>query len=371
MLVHGLLLPIQMMCIWGFVRNNKLVQQQRPLLLLLVGMLHWLQLLPTGAALSSSPSSPSPPSQISSRRTMLQETATATAAVVAAAVPCASAEPAATSATAATTSSSTATRGMGPILVVDNCAATTAGRRRQQQTRTTAARNRRLEIPRVGYSLYKTPVEQVEECIALALRAGIRQFDCATDYRTNAAVGAALSSRHWTNPAPNDNNDSGRRDRGRILRRSDLFLTHKVSNTEQRQPQSIGEVQRAVLREMDHLRVTYLDLCLVHSPLMDRDRRLTAYRALCDLQRRGIVRHVGVCHYGVTPLGRDFCLAMLFVVFLAFVFWGFVLGILVRVRCVPQTHALSLFCDLPACFLCFSCTISHPLPRVATSPSSP
>ena len=37
-----------------------------------------------------------------------------------------------------------------------------------------------IRIPRVGYSLYKTPPEQAARCISLALRCGVRHFDVAT-----------------------------------------------------------------------------------------------------------------------------------------------------------------------------------------------
>ena len=83
-------------------------------------------------------------------------------------------------------------------------------------------------------------------------------------------------------------------------RRDSYFLTHKLSNAEQStRPR---QVKRAVQRACADLKTPYLDLCLIHSPLTDPPRRLATYRALTELQRDGLVRSVGVCHYGVSAL---------------------------------------------------------------------
>jgi hypothetical protein len=49
-----------------------------------------------------------------------------------------------------------------------------------------------IKIPRVGYSLYKTPLEQVDRCTALALRSGVRHFDVASLYGSNEQVAGVL-----------------------------------------------------------------------------------------------------------------------------------------------------------------------------------
>ena len=48
------------------------------------------------------------------------------------------------------------------------------------------------QIPRVGYSLYKTAPEQVSRCTALSLRAGIRHFDVASLYGSNTEIAVPL-----------------------------------------------------------------------------------------------------------------------------------------------------------------------------------
>ena len=195
-----------------------------------------------------------------------------------------------------------------------------------------------IYIPRVGYSLYKTPLEQVPRCVALALRTGIRHFDLATLYGSNSMISkplqqylngglAALNKdyynnekiellqlldntamiaeqqqRHaavqtitsfpplWSAPSPPNMDGSA----GRRSRRSQLFLSHKLSNSEQ-STDSIA-VKRRVKQTIATLGVGYLDLISVHSPLTDKARRLGTYKALLELRDAGFVRSVGVCN---------------------------------------------------------------------------
>jgi diketogulonate reductase-like aldo/keto reductase len=198
------------------------------------------------------------------------------------------------------------------------------------------AKSSTLYIPRVGYSLYKTVPEQVSRCVALALRCGIRHFDVATQYESNSVIGktlqqylngglSALNKDYYNNEkvellqlldetamiaqrhalettssrslvtSPNIDVSAGRRSR-----RSQLFLSHKLSNSEQ-STDSIA-VKRNVKQTIATLGVGYLDLVMIHSPFTDSARRLGTYKALLELREAGFVRSVGVCNYGLGPL---------------------------------------------------------------------
>jgi diketogulonate reductase-like aldo/keto reductase len=160
-------------------------------------------------------------------------------------------------------------------------------------------------VPRVGYSFYKTN-RNVEQCTELALKAGFRHFDCASAYQNNDAVGTVLRQYIRTGVEDSTTNmlpSSTSSQRTTITpqqRRKELFITHKVSNDEQ--STNIQQVKRAVLQEMKKLGVSYLDLCMLHSPLTDKDRRIQSYAALVELQKSGLVRSIGVCHFGVKAL---------------------------------------------------------------------
>jgi len=158
-----------------------------------------------------------------------------------------------------------------------------------------------VSIPRVGYSLYKTAPEQVAEGVQLALAAGVRHFDCASQYGTNAMVGKTLQT--YVQKGLVVDTDTRPTIAATILstkqgRRQELFVTHKLSNAEQSTDTAV--VKRNVSQQCRLL--GHVDLALIHSPLTDKARRLATYRALLELQYAGTVRAVGVCHFGVPPL---------------------------------------------------------------------
>lgn len=165
--------------------------------------------------------------------------------------------------------------------------------------KTTEGKAYSISIPRIGYSLYKTEPEQVPKCLELAVQAGVQHFDVATLYSSNTEVGAALKSYIAKGIDYEPNPTSSRSER-----RKRLFIAHKVSNKEQSKDKS--KVKRAVKDEMRKLQVNYLDLCSVHSPLTDKEHRLSTYDALLDLQNEGIVKAVGVCNFGVNPLRKSY-----------------------------------------------------------------
>jgi len=190
-----------------------------------------------------------------------------------------------------------------------------------------------LRIPRVGYSLYKTRPEDVGRCVGLALRCGVRHFDTATQYGSDAEARMAferyidggrkddgsrmmdetpellrvlddadLASRRqaertmgYRSTTPNIDGSAGRRGR-----REGLFVSHKLSNDEQ-STDPIA-VKRRVKEAISRLGVGYLDMVMIHSPLTDAGRRIGTYRALLELRDAGFVRSVGVCNYGIGPL---------------------------------------------------------------------
>ena len=152
-----------------------------------------------------------------------------------------------------------------------------------------------ISIPRIGYSLYNTNPNQAEACVQLAIQAGYRHFDVATQYGSNEQVGRVIRS--FINDGLNAPQGTTKQQR-----RQELFLSHKVSNEEQ--STKIVNVKQAVKRQLHHLSVAYLDLCSIHSPLTDPNRRLTTYQALLELQQEGIIKAIGVCNYRIHPLSK-------------------------------------------------------------------
>ena len=192
-----------------------------------------------------------------------------------------------------------------------------------------------LQIPRVGFSLYKTAPELVSRCTAIALRAGVRHFDVASLYGSNADIAVPLKlyigngqkglakvykeekdellelldatslagEQHAVETvgfgsrsiSPTIDGSAGGRQR-----REGLFISHKISNAEQ--SNDPVAVRRSVKKAIAELGIGYLDMVSIHSPLTDKERRLTTYQALLELRDGGFVKSIGVCNYGIGPL---------------------------------------------------------------------
>lgn len=173
--------------------------------------------------------------------------------------------------------------------------------------------NSAIKIPRVGYSFYKTPIDQAARCTSLALRTGIQHLDVGTLYNSNEEVAKSLKkyldagmsnlklekeekpelleildatrllgsdkavstvsagAQNNLSPAPDGS-------AGRKARREQLFISHKISNSEQ--STDPVTVRRAVKKAIASLGCTYLDMVSIHSPLTDSERRLETYRTL-------------------------------------------------------------------------------------------
>ena len=146
-------------------------------------------------------------------------------------------------------------------------------------------RNRTVQVPRVGYSFYKTDPKTTPRCLELAIQAGVRHLDVGTLYGSNHEIGEALPDILRANQ----------------LRRKDLFISHKLSNEEQSNDRK--QVKQVVMKAIKELNAgAYLDCVYIHSPLTDRERRIATYEALCELQESKKIKLVGVCHFGVPVL---------------------------------------------------------------------
>ena len=165
--------------------------------------------------------------------------------------------------------------------------------------------------PEVGLGLWKIEKGSVPGLVEEAVRVGYRHLDSACDYGNEVEAGEGIR----------------RVLRGGLCRREDLWVTSKLWNTFH----APEHVRPACERTLRDLGLDHLDLYLVHFPIalayvspetryppgwfFDPDAPRPAmraarvplaetWRAMEDLVRAGLVRHVGVCNYGVSLL-RD------------------------------------------------------------------
>lgn len=90
-------------------------------------------------------------------------------------------------------------------------------------------------MPTVGLGTWKSQPGEVEHAVAHALKVGYRHIDTATAYANEKEVGLGLK-------------ESG-------VPREEIFLTTKLNNTDQRNP------EEALKYSLDQLDTPYLDLC--------------------------------------------------------------------------------------------------------------
>ena len=161
-----------------------------------------------------------------------------------------------------------------------------------------------MEMPPIGFGLWKVDPADCERVIIEAIQAGYRHFDCAADYGNEAAVGAALRKAFSEG----------------LVSREEVWITSKLWNTYH----APEHVEEACLKSLADLGLDYLDLYLVHFPIAlehvpiakryppewihdpDADKPVMrpakvplheTWAAMEQLTKKGLVREIGVCNY--------------------------------------------------------------------------
>lgn len=137
---------------------------------------------------------------------------------------------------------------------------------------------RGIPIPRTGYGVFRVPDSDTAEAVHAALAEGYRSVDTASIYGNEVGTGQGIAA-------------SG-------LRREDVFVTSKVWNTDQ----GYDATLRAYDASLERLRLTYLDLYLIHWPAPSLGRFAETWRALTRLLEDGRVREIGVSNFTIDQL---------------------------------------------------------------------
>ena len=127
-----------------------------------------------------------------------------------------------------------------------------------------------VEMPLLGYGVFRVDPKECERCVTDALNAGYRLIDTAQAYGNEEGVGSAIAK-------------SG-------IDRKDLFITTKVwiSNSgEEKAAKSIDDSLRK-------LQTNYIDLLLIHQAYGDV---FGTWRAMEKAYRAGKVRAIGVSNF--------------------------------------------------------------------------
>ena len=140
--------------------------------------------------------------------------------------------------------------------------------------------NNGLNIPQLGYGVWKIPDEDAALAVGQALEAGYRLIDTARIYGNERGVGKAIA-----------NSD---------IPREDLFITTKLWNADQGYETTL----KAFDESLDKLGLDYVDLYLIHWPTPMYDNYVDTYKAMEKIYKDGRAKAIGVCNFDIEHLER-------------------------------------------------------------------
>ena len=137
--------------------------------------------------------------------------------------------------------------------------------------------NNGYSLPVLGMGVFKINASQeMEHAVSWAFEAGYRLFDTAQMYGNESLLGNALKS-------------TG-------ISRETYFLTSKLEPASSHDPESV------FLKTLDDLNTDYLDLFMIHWPGQQKECLIHVWHQLEALQKRGLVRSLGVCNCTIDHL---------------------------------------------------------------------
>ena len=119
----------------------------------------------------------------------------------------------------------------------------------------------------------------VTDIVKTAIKLGFRHFDGAQGYNNEEYLGVAIE-------------ESG-------IPRSEFFVTTKVSKLDKDGKKTVRDVLNDSLSK---LRTSYVDLFLIHTPLLREGHIGTIWQELVQLKREGLTREIGVSNFGISHL---------------------------------------------------------------------
>jgi diketogulonate reductase-like aldo/keto reductase len=129
-------------------------------------------------------------------------------------------------------------------------------------------------IPVLGLGTWQLNGDVGSRITEQALKLGYRHLDCALIYGNEKEVGVGFHA-------------SG-------VKREDVFITTKVPHTEL----APGPLERAVKQSLTNLRVSDVNLLLIHWPNAQIPLAETM-GAMAEMQKKGFARHIGISNFTV------------------------------------------------------------------------
>jgi 2,5-diketo-D-gluconate reductase A len=140
--------------------------------------------------------------------------------------------------------------------------------------------NNGVEIPQLGFGVFKVPPEQTEDVTRTALEIGYRHVDTAQMYGNEAGVGRAV--------------------RAAGLARDEVFVTSKLNNGNHARDDAL----RSFDGTLAELGFDHVDLFLIHWPLPEVGDFVETWHAMEEIYRSGRARAIGVSNFQPHHLRR-------------------------------------------------------------------
>jgi len=155
------------------------------------------------------------------------------------------------------------------------------------------------EMPAIGLGTWKSDPGEVRDAVIAAIEAGYRHIDCAPIYGNEKEVGEGLKQKM----------DDG------TVKREDLWITSKLWNDAHQKDQ----VEPALKQTLSDLGIEYLDLFLIHWPVVLKpevgfprkgDDLLSlnevpiseTWAGMEGVEQEGLTRHIGVSNFGANRI---------------------------------------------------------------------
>ena len=145
------------------------------------------------------------------------------------------------------------------------------------------------KMPQVGLGTWKSEPGQVKAAVKVAVKCGYRHIDCAAIYQNEAEVGDALSELFAEG----------------VVSRDELWITSKLWNDYH----AAADVPKACERTLADLKLSYLDLYLIHWPVATNctgdvlaPTTEETWAAMEALREAGKARSIGVSNWSAKKL---------------------------------------------------------------------